>query len=165
MTNAVNQMAAMSAAMRMLLANDPLAKPADLLIGASNELSEPIIEMMMAHASQRRTTFMALFTIEDDTALLEKVMVVDGSTTKNRINIGAGKFVQKDDGSFAVLMCSCGGPREYSFSGDGRRLLRRDATGSSDRATMELRGLQALLAKAQTPSCQVEALGASVSSC
>jgi hypothetical protein len=102
MTNAVTQMAAVSSAMRMLLANDPLAKPADLLIGASNELTQPLIEMMMTHAANRRTTFLAIFSIEDGTALLEKVLVVDGSTTKNQIQIGCGKFVQKADGSFAV---------------------------------------------------------------
>ncbi|HEX8402670.1 MAG TPA: hypothetical protein VF628_13320 [Allosphingosinicella sp.] len=161
----VTHMAAMSAAMRMLLADDPLVKPADLLIGASNELTEPLIDMMMTHAAHGRTTFLALFHVEDDAALLERVMVVDGSTTKNRINIGGGKFVQRADGGFAILLLNRHDQYEYTFSRNGRRLQRRSVLGVSDRMTMELRGVQALLSKAQTPSCQVEALGASVSTC
>ena len=165
MTNAVTHMAAMSAAMRILLANDPLAKPAGLLIAAANELTKPLIEIMMTHAANGRTTFLALFNVEDDTALLEKVLVVDGSTTKNQINIGAGKFVQKAGGSFAILSLNRQEQYEYTFSRNGNRLQRRSVMDVSDRMTMELRGVQALLAKAQTPSCQVEALSASVRTC
>ena len=58
------QMAAMSAAMRILLAGHPLAKPDDLLIAASDEVTAPVIEMMMSHAANGRTTFLALFHIE-----------------------------------------------------------------------------------------------------
>lgn len=165
MTNAVTHMAAMSAAMRMLMASDPLAKPVDLMIGAANELTQPLIEMMLTHAANRRTTFLLIFSVEDDTALLERVTVVDGSTTKNQINIGGGKFVQKADGSFAVLSHNRAESYEYTLSRNGRRLQRRSVRDVSDRATMELRGLQALMSKAQTPACQVEAIGASVSTC
>lgn len=163
---ASTHMAAITVAMRMLLAKDPLAKPADVLIGASRELTEPLIEMVMSHAANGRTTFLALFNVDaDGTALLDKVMIVDGSTTKNQINIGGGKFVQKSDGSFAILSLNRQDQYEYVFSRNGRRLQRRPVKDVSDRMTMELRGVQALLAKAQTPSCQVEALGASVSTC
>ncbi len=160
---AVTHMAAITVAMRMLLANDPLAKPADLLIAASRALTEPLIDMMMSHAANGRTTFVALFNVDaDDTALLDKVMVVDGSTTKNQINIGGGKFVQKEDGRFAILLLNHRDQYEYVFSRNGRRLRRRAVKNVSNRMAMELRGMQALLSKAQTPSCQVEALGASV---
>lgn len=165
MTNAVTHMAAMSAAMRMLLACDPLAKPVGLMIVAGNEVTQPLIEMMMTHAADRRTTFLLIFSVEDDTALLERVMVVDGSTTKNQINIGGGKFVEKADGTFAILSHDREAPYEYTFSRNGHRLRRQSVLDVSDRATTELRGLQALLVKAQTPACQVEALGASVSLC
>ena len=165
MTNAVTHMSAMSAAMRMLLACDPLAKPVDLMIGATDELTQPLIEMMITHAANRRTTFLLIFRVEDDIALLERVMVVDGLTTKNQINIGGGKFVQKPDGSFAIVSHNRAEPYEYTFSRNGRRLQRRRVKDVSDRATMELRGLQALMAKAQTPACQVEGIGASVSTC
>ena len=165
MTNAVTHMAAMSAAMRMLLACDPLAKPVDLMLGATDELTQPLIEIMMGNAANRRTTILLIFTVEDDTALLERVTVVDGSTTKNQINICGGKFVQKADGSFAILSHNRAEPCEYTFSRNGRRLQRRRVNDASDRATMELRGLQALMAKAQMHACQVEGLGASVSTC
>ena len=165
MTNSVTHMAATSAAMRMLLARDPLTKPADLLIGASNELTTPLIEMMMAHAAHQRTTFLVIFQVEGDLALLEKVIVVDGSTEKNQINIGAGKFVQRADGRFAIRSLNNARPYEYTFSRDGRRLQRRPVKHGGDEAMMELRGLQALLAKAETPLCQAEAVGASVTAC
>lgn len=165
MTNAVTQMAAMSAALRMLMAGDPLSKPADLFIAASNELTQPLIQTMMSHAANRRSTFLALFKVEGDTALLEKVIVVDGSTKKGQINVSGGKFVQKADGVFAILSLSRAEPYEYSFSRDRRRLQRRSVKDVSDRAMMELRGLQALLAKAETPDCQAEAHGAAVSFC
>ena len=165
MTNVVTHMAAMSAAMRMLLSCDPLAKPVDVMIGATDELTQPLIEMMLTHAANRRTTILLIFTVEDDAALLERVTVVDGSTTKNHINIGGGKFVQRADGSFAILSLNRAEPYEYTFSRNGRRLHRRSVKDVSDRATMELRGLKALMAQAQTPICQVEGIDASVSTC
>ena len=165
MTNAVTHMAAVSAAMRMLLACDQLAKPVDLMIGATDELTQPLIEIMLTHAANRRTTFLLIFTVEDDTALLERVMVVDGSTTKNQINIGAGKFIQRADGSFAIRSCNRAASYEYVFSRNGHRLQRRSVVDLSDQANMELRGLQALLAQAQLPLCQLEAVGASVARC
>lgn len=165
MTNAVNHMAAMSAALRVLLARDPLTKPADLLIGATNELTSQLIEMMMEHAAHQRTTFLAIFQMEGDVALLEKVIVVDGSTEKNQVNIGAGKFVQRADGRFAIRSFNHALPYEYTFSRDGRRLQRRPVKHGCDEAMMELRGLRALLAEAETPLCQAEALGATVTAC
>lgn len=165
MTNAFIQMAAMSASLRMLMAGDPLTKPDDLLIGASNELTQPLIEMMMAQANSRRSTLLLLFNVEGDAALLEKVLVVDGSTKKGQIYIGGGKLVAKADGSFAIRSQSREEPYEYTFSPNGRRLRRRTGLNASDGAMMELRGLQALLAKAETPECRAEAIGASVSAC
>ncbi len=165
MNNTVTQMAAISAAMRKLLSNDPLAKPDDLLIAATDGLTEALVEMMMSQAASNCSTFLAIFEVEDQTALLEKVLVVDASTTKGQINIGAGKFVQKSDGSFAVLSANREEPYEYRFSRSGRRLLRRAVEVDSSRAAMEIRGLQALLAKAASAECQAEALQRSVSFC
>ncbi len=164
MTNPITQMAAMSAAMRMLLACNQRTKPNDLLIAASNELTGQLIEMMMSHAAERRSTFLALFRIEGDTALLERIMIVDGSTKKDEIYVGGGKFVQKADGSFAILSISRE-PYEYGFSQGGRRLVRRAVKDDSNRAVLELRGLQALISKDQTPDCRAEARTASISHC
>jgi len=163
MTNPYTQMAAISAAMRMLLAGDKLAKPDGLLIAAANEVTGDLIQMMMSHAANRCSTFLALFHIEGDTALLERVMVVDGSTKEGEINVGGGKFVQEADGSFAILSINRDEPYSYSFSKGGRRLVRMAVKDDSNRATMELRGLQALIAKAGTPACRAEARTASIS--
>lgn len=162
MTNAATQMAAMSAAMRTLLAGHPVAKPDNLLIAASDEVTAPVIEMMMSHAARRHSTFLALFHIEDDTALLDRVMIVDGSTIKGEVNICGGKFVQKPDGKFAILSIARDQPYEYCLVKGGRGLERRAVDDDSNRAVMELRGLQALIAKAGTPACQAEARTASI---
>ena len=159
------QMAAMSAAMRILLAGHPLAKPDDLLIAASDEVTAPILQMMMSHAANKSATFLALFQIEDDTALLDKIMIVDGSTKKGEINICGGKFVQKPDGTFVILSVARDEPYEYCFSRRGRRLIRRAVSDDSNRAVMELRGLQAIIAKAGTPACRAEARTASIDHC
>lgn len=165
MKTIVTQMAAMSAAIRVLLARDPLAKPPELMIGASSEVTRPLIELMMAHAANGRTTFLALFHIDGDTALLERIMVVDGTTTKRRINVGGGKFIQKEDGSFAIASISTDDPYEYILFCNGRQLRRRSAENSTDRALMELRGLQALVTVAASAECQAEASSASVNLC
>ena len=165
MKTIVTQMAAMSAAMRVLLAGDPLAKPAELMIGASNEVTQPLIEMMMHHAANGRTTFLALFHIDGDTALLERIMVVDGTTTKRQINVGGGKFIQKADGSFAIASISTDDPYEYILCRNGWQLRRRSASNSIDRALMELRGMQALVTEAASAACQAEADSASVTHC
>ncbi len=165
MKNTVTQMAAISAAMRMLLSGQQLAKPDDLLIAAADGLTEALAEMMMLHAGSDCSTFLAIFQVEDDTALLEKILIVDASTKKGQINVGAGKFVQKADGSFAILSANREAPHEYRFSRSGRRLLRRAVEVDSSRAAMEIRGLQALLAKAASAECQTDALQRSVSFC
>lgn len=165
MNDPVNQMAAMSAALRMLLADHPLRKPADLRIAASNGVTPEIIDMMMSSAAAGRATFLALFDVEADTAILSRVMIVEGSTTRQQINIGGGKFVQKADGSFAVLSIDRNDPYEYILSKDGRRLKRQAVPDSKDRGLMELRGMQALVAKAATAACQDEARTASVHQC
>ncbi len=51
----------------------------------------------------------------------------------------------------------------WMFSKGGRRLVRTAVKDDSNRATMELRGLQALIAKAGTPACRAEARTASIS--
>lgn len=165
MINAANHMAVMSAAMRMLPAGDRLAKPDDLLIAAASEVSGPIIGMMMSHAAHRRATFLALFQVEDDTALLEKIMFVDGSTRKGEIKIGAGKFAQTADGSFAILSINRDGPYEYRFSRGGGRLERRAVRDDSNCSAMDMREMQALLAEAATPACRAEPSFASISDC
>lgn len=165
MINAANQMAAMSAAMRMLLAGHRLAKPANLLIAASNGVTEAVIDMMMSHALQGRSTFLALFHVEDNAVLLERVMIVDGSTKRGRVNVGGGRFVQKAHGSFAIRSNNRDEPYEYLFSRGGRRLERRAVTDDSNRAVMEFHGLQALLAKAATPACRAEARTATMTDC
>ena len=161
MNNPVNQMAAMSAALRVLLADHPLRKPVDLRIAASNEVTPEIISMMMSSAVAGGATFLALFDVEADTALLSRVMIVEGSTAKQQINIGGGKFVKKEDGSFAVLSINRDDPYEYTFSKDGQRLKRQAVPDSKDRGLMELRGMQALVIKAATAACQDEARTAS----
>lgn len=165
MKTMVTHMAAMSSAMRMLLAGDPLAKPAELMIGASNEVTQPLIEMMMANASKGLTTFLALFHIDGDTALLERIMIVDGTTTKRQINVGGGRFVRKADGSFAIASISADEPYEYTLCRKGRQLRRLTVANSSDRALQELHGMEALVTQAATEACQQEGLSASVHLC
>ncbi len=165
MNNAANHMAAMSAAMRMLMSNDRRIKPDDLLIAAASGVSESILDLMMSHALEGRSTFLVLFHVEDDTALLEKIMIFDGSTTKDEINVGNGKFVQRADGSFAILSIDRDEPYLYRFSRGGRRLERRVVSDDSNRAIMEMRGLQALIVKAATSACQAEARTAAMSNC
>ena len=165
MDNPVTQMAAISAAMRMLLAGNLRAKPDDLLIAASNGLTAPIVEMMMAHAANKRSTFLILFHVEGDRALTEKVIIVDASTKKGEINIGGGKFILKSDGKFAISSMNREEPYEYRFDRSGRRLVRHKVRGDCNPAVMELRGLQALIAKAATFECQREAIQLSVNCC
>jgi hypothetical protein len=165
MNDTVTQMAAISAAIRMLLSGHRVAKPRDLLIAASTSLSEPLVELMMAHAAAKRSTFLALFREEDGVVLLEKILVVDASTKKSEINIGAGQLIRKPDGSFAILSANRDAPYEYSLSNSGRRLVRRAANGPRNRASMELEGLKALMQKAAMQECQEEALQRSVYNC
>ena len=165
MNDPMNQMAAMSAALRMLLADHPLRKPVDLRIAASNAMTPEIISMMMSSVAAGHATFLALFDVGADTAFLNRVMIVEGSTARQQINIGAGKFVRKADGSFAVLSIDRSNPYEYTFSKDGRRLKRQAVPDSKDRGLMELRGMQALVTKAATAACQIEARTASVHQC
>lgn len=161
MTDTVTQMAAMSAALRMLLADHPLRKPDNLLIAASNEVTAAIINMMMSHASSGRSVFLALFEVDGGAALMSRVMIVDGSTTKGQINIGGGKFVKKGDSSFAILSINRNDPYEYAFDHGGHHLTRKAVVKSRDRALMELHGMQALITKAGTAACQAEARDAS----
>lgn len=165
MNNAANQMAAVSAAMRMLLAGDPLIKPDDLLIAAVNEVTGSVVEFMVSHAMQGRSTFLAVFNVDEGTALLERVLICDGSTLAGEINIGAGSFIQKANGRFAIRSANRDAPYEYFFSRGGRRLARRGVADDSDRAAMKLRGLQALMVKAATPACRAEAHSASMTYC
>ncbi|HEX8533837.1 MAG TPA: hypothetical protein VF662_06685 [Allosphingosinicella sp.] len=157
MNNIVTQMAAISAAMRMLLAGDQIVKPRNLLIAAASGLTNQLIETMMSHAASKRSTFLAMFQIQGNAAYLEKVLVVDASTTKGEINIGAGKFIQKPDDTFAILSLNREQPYQYALRNSGRRLVRSPADIQGDRALMEFRGLQALLSKAATSECQREA--------
>ena len=165
MNNSVTHMAAVTAAMRMLLAGDRIVKPSVLLIAASTALTKSLIEMMMFHAAAKRSTFLAIFRDEDGTALLDTIVIVDASTKKGEISICGGKFIRKADGSFAIRSNNSDDAYEYRFANSGRRLIRRAAYGRGDRAVMELNGLRALLAKAATPECQEEAAQLSVHPC
>ena len=162
MNDTETQMAATSAALRMLLADHSLRKPDDLLIAASNGVSLGVLNMMMSHAFDGRSVMLVLFDVDDDLALMSRVMVVDGSTTKGQINIGGGKFVRKADGTYAIWSINRDDPYEYGFSGSGRRLVRRAINDDSNRAILEIRGMQALIAKAGTPICLGEAYDASL---
>lgn len=164
-TTVTTQMAAMSAAIRILLSGDPLAKPAELLVAAGNEVTPALIKMMVSHAGIGRTTFLALFHIDEDMALLERIMVVDGTTTKRQINICGGKFIEKADGSYAIASISTEDPYEYTLCRKGRQLRRRSVENSANRALMELRGMQALVTEAATAACQAEAASASITHC
>jgi hypothetical protein len=165
MNNTVTQMAAISAAIRMLLSGNQRAKPGDLLIAATNGITGDLIETMMAHAADNRSTFLLVFKVDENTALLEKIMIIDASTKKGEIKIGSGKFVEKPNGSFAVRSINRDDCYEYSFDRSGRRLVRRAVKDDNNRAAMELRGLQALIAKSATPSCLREAGQLSVYAC
>ncbi|MXO76180.1 hypothetical protein GRI40_13255 [Altererythrobacter aerius] len=156
MKNALIQMGAVSAALRMLLANHQLAKPNDLLIAAADGVTETIIEMMMSHAFAGRSTFLAVFRTEDDIALLDRIMVVDGTSKKGQIDVCIGKFVRKADGTFALRSANREKPYEYVFDRGGRRLKRWAVKDDRDRAMMEIRGLQALMEKAATAACLEE---------
>ncbi len=165
MTDAVTQMAAISAATRMLLAGHRYRKPDDVLIAACEGAPGNVIEFMMRDAAQKRSTLLLIFSTVEDTPFLERIMIVDASTEKNHVNIGGGKFVQKADGSFAVLSINRDQPYEYGFSRCGSRLERRAAGYINDRAVMELSGLQALITKSGTAACQAEARSASIRHC
>lgn len=143
MTNAATQMAAAGVALRMLLAGDRLAKPDNLLIAASDGVTEPVLDMMMSHALQERSTFLAVFPVDNDAVLLEKIMIVDGSTKKDEINVCNCKFVQKANGNLANRAMNRDEPYEHIFSRGGRRLERRAVSDDSNRAVMQMRGLQA----------------------
>lgn len=156
MKNAVIHMGAVSAALRMLLANHPLTKPNDLLIAAADGVTETILKMMMSHAFAGRSTFLAVFRTEEDNALLEKIMIFDGTTKKGQIDVCVGKFVRKADGTFAVRSANRDKPYEYIFDRGGHRLKRRAVKDDRTGAMMEIRGLQALIDKAATPVCLEE---------
>ncbi len=165
MNNTVTQMAAITAAMRMLLSGHRSAKPRDLLIAASHGLTEPLVELMMSHAAAKRSTFLALFREDEGTVLLDKILVVDASTKKSEVNIGAGQLIRKQNGTFAILSANRSEPYEYSLSSSGKRLVRRVSDGQGNRALMELEGLKALMTKAARQECQKEALQRSVYNC
>ncbi len=165
MTDPVTQMAAISAATRMLLAGHVYRKPDDVLIAACAGCPGDVIEFMMRDAAQKRSTLLLIFSIVEDMPFLERIMIVDASTETDQINIGAGKFVQNPDGSFAVLSINREQPYEYVFSRCGSRLERRAKQHINDRAVMELRGLQALIIKSGTDACQAEARSAFIRHC
>ena len=162
MNDTGTHMAAMSAALRMLLASHPLRKPGDLLVAASDGVSPGVANMMMSHALEGRSVILVLFDVDEDLALMSRVMVVDGSTTKGQISVGGGKFVQKADGTYAIWSINRDDRYEYRFSQSGRRLVRGAISDDSNRATLEIRGMQALIAKAGTPACLAEAYDASL---
>gem|GEM_PF-5201253 len=165
MINAVTQMAAMAAAARMLLAGHLYRKPDDVLIAACAGVPRNVIELMMQEAAHKRSTLLLIFSTVENTPFLERIMIVDASTEANQINIAGGKFVQKADGSFAVLSVNRDQPYEYAFSRCGSRLQRLPVSHIHDRAVMELRGLQALITKSGTDACQTEARSASIRYC
>lgn len=157
MNNAMMHVAAMSAAMRKLLAGKPLAKPDNVEIAAAQEISPEIIARMLELARLGGTTFLALFTVEGDEALFEKVMIADGSTGHRQIKIGCGKFIQKSNNSFAIASFDPEDAYEYAFTRKGRTLVRRSITPAASRALEEMRGIQALVTLAASDDCQEEA--------
>lgn len=156
--HAVNQIAAMSAAMRILLTGYETRKPDDLQIVAATGVSGETLQESMAFAASGYSTFLAIFNIDGSEATLEKVVFVVPSPRKKRmeINLGVGSFVQKDDGSFAILSNNTATPFEYAISRSGRRLIRRSVKERGNRAGMQLNGLRALFAKAAEPECRGE---------
>lgn len=165
MKNAEIHMGAMSAALRMLLANHQLTKPNDLLIAATDGVTETILKMMMSHAFAGHSAFLIVFRTEDDNALLDRIMIVDSTSKTGQIDVGVGKFVRKADGTFAVRSANRDKPYEYVFDRGGHRLKRRAVKDGRTGAMMETRGLQALLTKAATPACLEEARRASMTDC
>lgn len=153
--SAVKHMAAMTAAMRTLLADHKKLKPKDLQIVAATGLSESLVNMMLSTALGGCSTLLALFNIESPDTTLEKIFFVDGSTRKD-INIGVGRFIQKTNGRFAILSANRDRPYEYAFSRCNRRLVRRAVQGDVDHAFMELNAMRALLAEAASPECRGE---------
>lgn len=158
-----HHMAAMSAAMRMLLAGKRLSKPENVEIAAAFELSPAIIQRMLELGKFGGTTFLALFSADGEEALLERIVVMDGSTTGHRqIQLCCGKFIKKADGTYAIAGFDTDDCWEYVFARGGRTLMRRSAMPSTDRAFGEMRGAQALVTLAASAQCQKEAASACI---
>lgn len=155
-TNIIH-MAAMSSAIRKLLSGKPNTKPETLLIAAAQEPTQAIIAQMLSIAKTGGTTFLALFSVEDDAVLLDRIMIVDGTTNPQIIQVGCGNFIEKADGTYAIASLSVEDGYEYVFNRGGRELKRRTVVHASDRALMEMRGIQALITKAASVACQAEA--------
>lgn len=164
MSNTVtHHMAAMSAAMRILLAGKRLAKPENVEIAAALDLSPAIIQRMLELGKLGGTTFLALFAADGEEALLEKVIIMDGSTTGHRqIRLTCGKFIGKENGTYAIASWDPQDAYEYAFARGGLSLVRRSALSATDRAFGEMRGAQALVTLAASAQCQKEAASAAV---
>lgn len=160
MNKAQIHMAAMSIAIRKLMAGHPLAKPDTLAIAAAEEVTTAIISRMLSVARMGGTTFLALFRVEDDEALLERIMICDGTTSKNVIQVGCGNFIAQADGTYAIASFNMEDGYQYTISRNGRRLRRRPTRHAADRALVEVRGIQALMTEAASADCQAEAVSA-----
>ena len=161
-TKNMHHMAAMSAAMRRLLAGMPLAKPENVEIASAQVASPAIIERMLDLARLGGTTFLPLFSADDEEILLERILIADGITGHRQIRLGCGKFIEKSDGTYAIASYDIDDAYEYAFVRNGRTLKRRAATPTMDRALGEMRGVQALVTLAASADCQNEASSACI---
>lgn len=149
---AVKQMAATCAAMQMLLSGG--GEISDLRIFGGASFPRPHSDQIARTAKPGCLTLIVAFKCNGSETLVDSMLLLDASSNKKMLWIGLYSFVQSADGKFALRLAGRGQPTEWIFNRRSNRLVSRPVKDDTDRGIAELRGLQALLAKAATPECQ-----------
>ena len=148
----VKQMAATGAALQLLLSGDREIRDFHILLGTSMPDSE-IVRIGYA-AKEGRSTLGVTFKCHGSEALVENLFFFKPFVKQQLMSMSVCSFVQSEDGKFALRVARREQPTEHIFSRSSNRLVSRPVKDDTGRAMAELRGLQALLAKAATPECQ-----------
>jgi hypothetical protein len=148
--NYAGQMAAMSAALRMLLSGHPLAKPTNVQIIAAGAFPAREAAQFVSLAGTGQNTLLLVFNTDGAEPILRFVMVFDGVTDPDQVYAGTCSVIQKADGTFALLSQN-EEVFEITFSKMGRT-LNRTRVQPENRASQEEAGLRALREMAASDS-------------
>ena len=147
----VKMVGATCSAMRMLLGDDQDINDLQIIatFGHPKEFAHP----MAGAALQGRSTLVVVFTQEGRDALIDNILLAHAALNKKSTTIGCCRFVQSDDGRFALRFLERDDPLETIVSRGGRRLVSRTVKNDKNWATAELKGMKALLEKAAAVGC------------
>lgn len=149
-----SQLAATSAALRILLSGCPLAKPDNVQIVASLGFPATELAQFVGLAREGRNTILLIFEEQDGEAVFRQIIVVDGTSDTQQIYVGTCLPILKADGTFALLSQN-EDPQEICFVDKGTVLSRKAATVENQERLQE-RGLRALERKAESKEAMSE---------